>query len=372
MAFQFKGFTSIAASMINWMKATTTKVSDYTVGSVIRTLLEAAAIEIDELYQQMFIGIKEAIPVAVYNSFNFDKEAAVSATGTIRLIITPASADATIEAGTTFTGTGLSSTYSLIADTVVAAGASYIDLSVEADTTGSAGNIAAGQSFTLSPSPSNYVSASNLSAFINGSDEETDDERKQRFAAYIDAIKRATKSALAYGAKTAYLTDSAGNVTEKVRACAVIEPYTVDSVNNPIAQVNLYIHNGVGGTTAELVARCQEIIDGYTEDDGTAVDGYKAAGIPTKVYAATEVLVAVTGALTISDGYDQDTLEASASSALYAYIQDLDIGGSCLYAELIAVVMDIEGVYNFALSAPTADTAAATTVKLFPGEITLS
>jgi uncharacterized phage protein gp47/JayE len=358
--------------MINWMKASTTKISDYTVGSVARTLIEAPAMEIDELYQQMFVGIKEAIPVAVYNSFDFDRIEAVSATGLIRIIVEPASADAVIEAGTTFTGTGLSSTYSSLENTKVAAGASYVDVQTEADTTGTAGNISAGESFTLSPSPSNFSSATNPAAFVNGSEEETDSERKLRFAAYIDAINRSTKSGIVYGLKTANLTDSAGNITEQVIVAVVVEPYVNDSVTNPIAMVTCYIHNGVGSTTVELVAQAQTIVDGYTDTDGTKVAGYKAAGIPCTVYAATETAVDITGVLVEEDGYDHATLVASASSAIYAYIQALDIGASCLYAELIAVVMAIEGIYNFTLSAPTADTAAAEIVKLMPGEITIS
>ena len=63
MAFQIKNFASIVASMINRMSATQNKVTDFNVGAVGRTLIEAPAIEIDQLYQQMFNGLKEAIPV---------------------------------------------------------------------------------------------------------------------------------------------------------------------------------------------------------------------------------------------------------------------------------------------------------------------
>ena len=47
MAFQIKNFVSICAGMINSMRANQTQITDFNVGSVARTLIEAPAIEID-------------------------------------------------------------------------------------------------------------------------------------------------------------------------------------------------------------------------------------------------------------------------------------------------------------------------------------
>ncbi len=55
MAFQIKDFTSIVASMVNHMRGTQKKVTDFQKGSVARTLVEAAAVENEELYLQMFL-----------------------------------------------------------------------------------------------------------------------------------------------------------------------------------------------------------------------------------------------------------------------------------------------------------------------------
>lgn len=371
MAFQVKDHYSIVASMINWIKATTTKITDFTVGSVARTLLEAPAVEIDELYQQMFIGIKEAIPVATYESFNFAKKDAISATGLIRVTIQPSTTAVLISAGTSFSGAGLPGSYTSLADTIIAAGKSFIDVSVQADEPGSTGNIAAGRAFELSPSPNGFVSATNLSAFSSGIDEETDDERKTRFAAYIASISRGTNGALVYGLKTTTLSDADGNITERVVAAAVVEPYLADSLQ-PIANVECYVHNGVGSTTAALVAKAQQIMSGYTDTAGNKVEGYKAAGVPCTVYAATEVAVKVAGNLTAADGYDEATLITSAGQAVYAYIQSLDLGQSCLVAELVHRIKSIDGVYNITLTSPAADVAATAKQKLMPGAIALA
>ncbi len=64
MAFQIKDFASIAAAMINYLRASQDRVTDFEPGSVARTMLEATAAELDELYQQLFHGIREAIEVS--------------------------------------------------------------------------------------------------------------------------------------------------------------------------------------------------------------------------------------------------------------------------------------------------------------------
>jgi hypothetical protein len=56
MAFQLKDFVSIVAAMLNRAKATQSRLTDFEVGSVARTLIEAPAIEIEQLYQRMFAG----------------------------------------------------------------------------------------------------------------------------------------------------------------------------------------------------------------------------------------------------------------------------------------------------------------------------
>uniref|UniRef100_A0AAU6W2Z8 Baseplate J-like protein n=1 Tax=Pseudomonas phage Touem01 TaxID=3138548 RepID=A0AAU6W2Z8_9VIRU len=371
MAFQVKDFVSITASMINWMRASTRKISDYNVGSVARTLVEAPAAEIDELYQQMFIGIKEAIPVSVYNSFSFDALPAIAAAGLVRVQMTPSSADVLVQAGTTFFAPGLLSTYSSLEDVTIKAGSSFVDILVLADSTGTAGNITEGQNFTLTPSPSTFLSASNLSGFSSGQDQETPDEQKLRFAAYIDSISRATNNALRYGLTTARLYDDAGNITERVATGITIEPYLEDP-NQPIGLVECYIHNGVGNTSAALVSEASKIIEGYYDPSGVAVAGYKAAGIPTPVYAATEVLQNVTGVLTQLDGYDKPTLVNDATSAIYSYIQSLPIGSECVISEVIHIVKDLDGVYDFVPSVPVANVKVAKRQKLMPGSISIT
>lgn len=369
--FQIKDFASIAAGSINWMKASTKKVSDFNVGGIVRSMLEAVAAEIDELYQQMFIGLREAIAVAVYNTFNFLKVQAVTASGLVRVTVTSSSSPVVVQAGTTFSTPGSQVTYVATADTTIAATNTYADVPVVASVTGIAGNLPASQTFTLAPPPANFVSATNINAFVNGVDDELDDARKTRFNAFIASLNRGTIAALMYGMKTTALTDSSGNIIERVVAAAVVEPYVTDNTQ-PVALVNCYVHNGSGSTSAALVTKANQVLYGYTDTLGNKIPGWKAAGVNVTMAAATETTLAVTAVLTAAAGYDHAALVTSATAAIAAYIRGLDIGQSALRAKIVQMVMDITGVANFVVSAPAGDTAAAANVKLMPGTITIT
>lgn len=371
MAFQIKDFVSISASMTNWAKATTKKVTDFSIGSVFRTLVEAVAIELDELYQQMFIGLKEAIPVAVYNSFDFGLLAAIPASGLIRVTVTSSVGATTISGGTAFSLIN-GAVYKSSNDVIIAPGATYVDVTVSSSTSGVAGNLSAGQSFTVTPAINTLVSATNPSAFLNGADGEEEEARKLRFNQYIQSLSRGTVAALQYGLeKQTFLQDAAGNITERVGSASVIEPWVTD-VLQPVSLVNCYIHNGVGGTSGGLVIQARKVLYGYVDENGVSVPGWKAAGVRVEVYAAADVAVAVTGVLTAELGYDKPTLLVAATEEIYTYLQELPIGASAIKSEMVRLVKQIAGVYNIVLSAPAADTTANQQTKLMPGVIAIS
>lgn len=371
MAFQIKDFASITASAINWMRATTRKVTDYNVGSVARTLVEAPAAEIEQLYLQAFNGLKEAIPVSVYNSFSFDRLPAAPAAGIVRVTVTVSALVRLISAGTAFNNPGKRDTYLSISDISIPATASFVDVPVVCGAQGALGNIAALQVFTVTPVPDGFVSAINPAAFVSGVFQETDEERRLRFNAFIASLNRGTLAALDYGAKLTTLFDAGGNVAERVAAAAIVEPYLTD-VSQPVALVKVYVHNGTGGTSLPLVARCQKIIDGYVETNGSKVPGWKAAGVVVEVLAAAEQLVNVTATVWALPGFRAVDLVPQVTAAVTDYIRGLQIGDTAIRSEVISRGMDVDGVYNFIVTAPPIDITSASNVKLLPGVLNVA
>ena len=380
--FQLKNFASIVNSMVNRMKATQSKITDYNVGAVARTLVEAPAAEIDELYQQMFNGLQEAIPVSVFNSFNFPALQAQSASGLAQVTIASQPTAVLVSAGTTFTPNGTSSNvYQSAADVVIPAGSTTVNIQVACTVTGSTGNLPQNQTFTLSPQPAGFVTAGNANSFVNGQDAETPAQQLIRFNNYISTLARGTVAALSYGLSTVNLTDAMGNITEKVALSLIDEPFTYDDTK-PISLVNCYIHNGVGGTSGALLAQAINVITGYLNALGAKIPGYKAAGVKTNVYIATEVPLPVTATVTIAAGYVWSNIEPLVSAAIFSYLQGLTIGnsgsalagtdpvGTAVAAQISKLAMNIPGVTNY-VSAFT-DTLATTGNKNMPGAIALT
>lgn len=372
MAFQIKNFVSIVAAMVNHMRGTQDKITDFNVGSVARTLVEAPAVEIDELYQQMFHGLKEAIPVSVFSSFGFNLLPAEGGSGVVRFTADgPVATQVLVPAGTTVRVSGGDFLYATQVDGLIDVGSSYVDLMVYCQSTGATTNCLAGAINELASNVSGIISVANLNDITNGRDEETDDQRKIRFQGYISTLPRGTLDAVSYGAKTAYLTDANGQIVEHVSAAQLIEPYLEDATI-PVGLIEVYIYNGVGGTSQALVNRAKKVIDGCKLEDGTKIPGWKAGGVIANVFAAQEVPVNVTGVLQVSPTYQPATVIAEARENVRVYLQDLDIGQAAIRTEIIRIIKTVAGVYNFTMPTPASDVIVTNRQKVTPGTITLS
>ena len=370
--FQTKPFLGIVASMINRMRVRTTRVTDYSEGSVVRTMLEASAQELDELYQQMVAGLVAAVPVATYRSFGFTKQPATAAGGLVRVSITPQAAPVVIPAGSLLVQAVSSVVYASSLDVVIAAGNSYGDVPVVATTAGVATNLGVGVAFTVANVPAGFLSASNLVAFGNGRDLESDADQKTRFNDFIATLPRGTVRALQYGARDlSYLTDANGNIVERVARVSVHEPYVTDNTQ-PVGWVQVFVHNGTGSTSAGLVAQVVQVLYGYYDASGNPVAGFKAAGVRVDVAAATEQPVNVSATLSVGPGTVKADLVTAATNAINAYILGLDIGASCILAEITDLVMSLPGVTNWVYAAGQVDTASSYSAKLMPGAVAIA
>ena len=372
MAFQLKDMVSITASMINWMRGVQSIITDFNVGSVVRSMFEAVASEIDELYKQIFFGLKEAIPVSIYTSFSFPPLAATPAGGLVTLTLNAQGTDQVIAAGTLWTpSNGGSINYSQTAAVTLLAGHTSVNVAVSAVTPGTAGNLPEGTGFAPNPVPAGFVSATNAAAFINGTDTETPDQQKIRFNAYISTLSRGTVAAIQYGCTTTTLLDSGGNIIERVAGAQVVEPWVTDNTQ-PVSLVLAYIYNGIGGTSSQLVAQAQNVVNGFYDADGNPVPGWKAAGVKCIVSAVTETQIPVTGVLTPSAGFDKPTVSGQISTAIFSYIQGLNPGDEFVFIDMTTAVKNVPGVDNFVPSTPTADEAGQIGVKYTPGTITIN
>jgi len=349
--------------MINVSRANGSKITDFSVGSVARTLMEASAVEIEELYLQILLGLQEAIPVSVFNSFNFAALPAIAASGTVRFSCDVSASRVEIPLGTIIKSDSSGFEYATLNAVVIEVGQTYVDALVACTETGSLGNCAANTLTTIVNAIAGVTGVTNPLALVNGADAETDASRKSRFTAYISTLSRGTGASLRYGATQSAVVDSVGSIVEQAKHIAIIEPYLNDATQ-PVGLVNLYVHNGSGNTSATLVNKVQSDVNG----SGTT-PGWKAAGVVVDVYAAQDYLVDVTGTITLDSG--TASVSVAAGDAIKSYIQALGIGQPVIRSELISAIMAISGVYNVSLATPASDVVVTAIQKAMPGTVTL-
>lgn len=134
--FNVKNFNLITASMVNWMANAQTKITDFNRGSVIRTMLETVALEIEEVYFRIYQSLGASIAESVYTAFSFPKLPPVRATGQMRFYrLNPATFDITVPAGSVVQNSeGL--TYEVTSEGAIIYGPKEFDIVEFADVAG--------------------------------------------------------------------------------------------------------------------------------------------------------------------------------------------------------------------------------------------
>lgn len=355
---------------VAWFAAATTRITDFSVGSITRTKLETLAQEMELQDFNTFRAIRKAIPVSVYQAFGFNLLPAVKATGVVTFTApAPVAADLLIPAGTPVsTGTLTPVSFETIEDATITTGQSTVSVTVECLVAGSTGNVGAASIDTMVPSLPGVASVTNANSFTTGSDVETETARAARFQAYVLNLGRSTVAGLVVGVKTAALYDNNGTITERVTDAVVVEP---DEVDPDWGVLTLYIFNGVDGASAELLVEAKKVIDGY-EENGTLVAGYKSAGVKVTVLEATVTEKVVTAELTIATGYDETTTLDKGEEVVGNYLGGLRIGESLIRNELIERLMGINGVTDCTLTLPAANETPTVDEVFRAGVVTIT
>lgn len=351
--FQIKDFVSIVASMVNMVRAVSPALTDFNVGSVARTMLEAPAMEVEELHQHLRIGLTEAIPVSVYRSFNHDRLPATAAQGVVILELSPRNQDTMLTAGSTFT-TASGAALVTLSDLTIPAATTLLSVVMEARTVGTAGNLAAGVELNPSTNLPGLIRATVGDAGISGGrPEESDDDRKFRFNEYIRTLARGTPEALRYGLSLVQVPRAGGGV-ERIVSAEVEEMYRTDPNNGP-GWVRCHISAGAEAPSSALLARASEVLHGYRDALGQKVAGWAAAGVRTDVLAALRSPAAFTCRVTPAEGYTKAEAEAAVLAVLQDYTMGMAVGESLLVAEASARCMDLAQVGNIRFTRPADD-----------------
>lgn len=363
--FTPKAFAKLTADMIERVRASTDKVSDFNVGSIVRTLLEAGAVELDDYYQAVFDGLMRSIPEAIHVGFGFSTLPAVAASGYVRLTRTDhLDQELTVPAGSLLISTtGI--TFTTQSELVLAENETTGDVVALASVAGVVGNVAAETVSLVSGVFPNDVTATNPVRMAGGIDLETDDQRFERFSGYIASLSRATVSACEYAVMSVSLRNNEGIIYETVRRVAIDEN---------AGHAYIYIYNGAGQTSDALIAAAQKVIDGYYDPfTQTSTPGYRPAGVYVDVRRMTETPVNIVCSVGLLPGYTaSDAIHDAVRDALHNVIDTSKSGVTLPASRLITAGLSVPGISTFTLTTPPGSINCLANQALLPGTFTLT
>lgn len=361
MSFQIKNFVSIVAAQLNHMRGVTKKITDFQPGSVARTLVEAPAVEIEELYLQMMLGLRDAIPVATFKSFGFDKLQPARAHGYVSVSLSPAPAESfPIPLGTAFTTTD-GRIYTTTEAVIWAAGVPVVRLAVQAAVVGAVGNVAAGGIVGTSLNGEGYVVSN--SAITTGRDLETDSEREARFAEFVRSLSRGTMEACRYAVSLAEVLDADGNVDEYVTRIGSIEQR---------GYVRFWIYSSKGLASPALVHRAQVLLDGEVKADGAIVPGFRPAGVRVEALQMQERAITMAIRVSMYPGLELTTAVRQSIADRFSTSLRAVAPGTTLYLKnLVEDMLAVSGV-RLIVPESTENIACAEGESLVPGLLTIT
>lgn len=309
-------FTNILSKLIDKTMVATHKVTDFTPGSAIRSLYEAIALEIEQLYiltkENIYWGIQEG----VIESFDFKRRHARKAYGNVTLrFYNPIEEDYIIPRGTTFTSTNQEYPYQFetLVEYRVPKDSTEAILEVFSKQTGASSNIPENTLNVMTSSPPSLRSVSNETSFNTGADLESLEDFKKRFQDFVETRGRATNKSIRYGA---------------------MQVPDVEGV---------YVYEQVGLVTAFVHDRNGNLPDTVKKNVEQELEDYRPSGIMLRVAPVIKTLTDISVRVTLSNkDRISDTLEHHIEQVIRTYLNNFKVSDDLILNDLIQVIMNID------------------------------
>lgn len=367
--FRPKAFQQITQDEIGVFVGICQKITDWNVGSIARTLLEAPAAVMEDFEYRTYVGIRDAIPIALYDAFNFFATPATRAGGYVTFYRVPAQdTDITIPLNSVAT-TSDGRLYVTVEEGHILSGTTETSVPVRASLPGPSGNTAPQTVTALRTSISGVTSIVNQAGITGGAPIESAAARKLRFEQYVSTLVRGTIRAVEVGAMSAMLTDNNGSIVEFVESARVSEPFL--DYEGPIGYLFCYVDNGAGMASDALVAKAQQLLDGYVDVNGRRISGYAVAGALVVVKKVRPLAIDVAANLSLDGTRPFAAVQSDVLVRLDAAIHAVRAGKPLLIADLIGAAIFVPGVENISLATPLADVVANADQRIVAGTLSV-
>lgn len=373
MAITTQTFTQMVQNSVTAIQGAATQLVDLTVGSILRSLVEAycglalwlqgIALQIASLTRFATSNGADADSWAA--DFNFTRLAAVAAKGTVTFSRFTPTASATIALGTIVQTTDGTQKFTVIADTgqsaynattgvyVIAAGVSNAAVTVQAVTPGAGGNVAAAAISVLGSSIPGVDTVTNALAFTSGVNAETDVAFRARYVLYLQSLTQGTKQACI----NAVLNMQAG------ASCAITENINYSGFPQP-GYFYAVVDDGTGTPSGSFLTSAT-----------AAIDAVRAEGTTFGVFAPALVTANVALTIAVGSGYTLSAVKTLVISAITTYTNSLGAAATLPYTKLGQLAYDasagITNVTAVTLNGGTADLVASGQQLIRTGTVTV-
>lgn len=324
---KFKSIKEILGRMIDVTLIHTSELTDFTPGSIIRSLYDAFAEELNSFYMLTQENILGGIANGVTQAFGFDRREAIAAHGYVTVeFYNVTSREYSIPQGTTFYSSiaGYNQTYYVPEPVTITANSLTATLPVYCTVTGSIGNIPAGFINSTKSSITNIRSLTNVNALNTGQDQESLADLRARFRRFILAIGRSTVKAIDYGTRT-------------------VEGITGVYVYEVPGMITVYAHDADGNLSTDQQALITKTLEGDGTMNQGIMDDYKPAGVPLQVLPIGKLPVDLEVDVTVNSLDNNNVnLENTISARVQNTINSLSAGQDLTISSLVRIVMDID------------------------------
>jgi uncharacterized phage protein gp47/JayE len=354
LAISLQSFNQMVQNSAAAAQGACAQLIDLTVGSVIRSLLEANA-SIGLWMQWLILQVLAATRLATSSGLDVDsfvgdytmrRLPGVAASGVVTLSRFSATATAVVLPGVLVTTSDFSATFVVTKDAsnpywspnvsgyLLPASTVSITVPVQASLVGTGGNVQQGTISLLGSAVPGVDTVSNALAFSNGADVESDIALRFRFANYIASLSKATLLAIAYA------------ISQVQQGLS----WYINENFPSVGRFTITVDDGSGNPPVALLSLVY-----------SAVDQVRPIGSVFSVAGPTVSTVDITATISVLPNVNQPSLFGPIITAVETYLDTLPIGTSVSFSRIITVIFGavpgISNVTNLLLNGSPSDIA---------------
>lgn len=309
-----KSISDILGGLIDYTSTHTSEITDFTPGSIIRSIYEAEAMELEQLYTLSIENILWGIRHSVLDAFGFTPKDATAAFGYVTVTLsTPLAAPLVLAKGTSFYSskdTAESIMFVTQDSYFIDTGTSSFQVVVYCTQLGTIGNIDSNYIDTMSSTQITSKTATNEEPFATGTDEESTDSVLKRFRQFVATRGRATANAVDYAARS---------------VPGVTGVYVYEATGEFI----VYAHDANGDLNPYMMNQVTN-----------AVNLYRPVGIPWSVRPVSKLVKGITFEIAVTDSsLVDDSFQTGLAEYVKKYLQSFTAGQYLVQNELTKYIM---------------------------------